>query len=71
MYIHIDNTGALHRLLRDFLEAYKHRTDVMEATSEAAYQARIDALTQDLKTSTSTVEEAVNADKGGTETNGT
>lgn len=63
-YIRIDEDNALHRLLQDFLNAYERRTDVMRDTSEAAFQARIDALAQDMKTSTDTVEEAIKADKG-------
>lgn len=64
-YINIDSTGTLYGLLKEFLEAYEQRTAVMEATSEAAFQARIDALAQDLKTSTDVVEGAINEDKGG------
>lgn len=68
-YHEIDNRGSLYFLLNSFIGAYNRRTDVMERNSEAAFQARVDALTQDLKTSTDKVEEAINADKG--ETNGT
>lgn len=56
--------GNLNRLLEEFLTAYERRTDVIRDTSEAVFQARIDALAQDLKTSTDKVEEAIKTDKG-------
>lgn len=64
MYIRIDQESGLYQLLQEFLGAYERRTDVMRDTSEAAFQTRIDALAQDLKASTDTVESAVNEDKG-------
>lgn len=64
MYIRIDQESGLFKLLQDFLVAYNHRTSVIENTSEAAFQSRIDALAQDLKTSTDVVETAIKDDKG-------
>jgi hypothetical protein len=64
MYLSIDRDSSLWQLLTSFLDAYNRRTDIMEQTSEAAFQSRIDALTQDMKASTTTVEEAINQDKG-------
>lgn len=64
MYLAIDRDSTLYQLLRDFLSAYERRTDVLRDTSEAAFQTRIDTLTQDLKTSTDTVDDAIKSDKG-------
>jgi hypothetical protein len=64
MYLSIDRDSSLWQLLTSFLDAYNRRTDIMEQTSEAAFQSRIDALTQDMNASTTTVEEAINQDKG-------
>lgn len=64
MYLEIDQRGSLYFLLDALLGAYNRRTDVMERTSEAAFQSRIDALTKDLKESTDTVEAAIQQDEG-------
>ena len=64
MYIGVDRDGALWKLLKGFLDAYNHRTDVMEASTDVAIQRRIDELAADMKTSTDKVEEAIQQDKG-------
>lgn len=58
-YYEIDSRGSLYYLINAFIGAYNRRTDVMERNSEAAFQSRIDALTEDLKTSTTTVQQAI------------
>lgn len=64
VYLEIDQRGSLYFLLNALIGAYNRRTDVMERTSEAAFQSRIDALTKDLKSSTDAVEDAIKEDKG-------
>lgn len=64
MYIRVDRESSLFRLLTDFLSAYERRTDVMEASTDVAIQKKIDEITANLKTSTDSLQESIEADKG-------
>lgn len=64
LLLDIDKSGGLYFLLNALIGAYNRRTDMMERTAESNIQARIDALTKDLKTSTDSVETAINETKG-------
>lgn len=64
MYLAIDRDSTLYQLLREFLDAYKHRTDIIEQTAESTIQARLDAFTKDINASTDVVEEAIQQRKG-------
>lgn len=62
-YHEVDQRGSLYYLINAFIGAYNRRTDVMERNSESAFQSRIDALTEDLKTSTTKVQQSIEDDK--------
>lgn len=59
LYLRIDQHSSLYQLLYDFLQAYKHRTDVMEASTDLSIQRQIDAATSRIQTTTNATEAAV------------
>lgn len=63
MYIRIDQHSSLYQLLYDFLQAYKHRTDVMEASTDLSIQRQVDELAAKVKTQTDNLDTAVDAAK--------
>ena len=59
MYLRIENHGSLYALLYDFLQAYKDRTRVMEASTDLSIQRQVDALTKRVQTTTDATKAAV------------
>ena len=65
MYHRVDRDSSLWKFLQECLAAYNHRTDVMEASTDVAIQRQIDAAVADLRSSTTSVEQAIADDTKG------
>ena len=64
MYIRVEHDSWFGRFLGRALEAYSRRTDVMEASTDVAIQRKIDEITAELKSSTDSLQQSIDEDKG-------